>query len=118
MFDQDGTYPYIRMLEDQTAGHNDSWAVRWRASVILNGMLSLYPPHPLACNIGLDGSGTHAGVLSMGSENFHDEPVCVKPVPLVHSPKAFQQFARFNRQIMRGSIKDRLIRRLRKLAGA
>jgi len=118
MFDQDGSYPYIGMLEDQIAGRNDSWAVRWRASVILNDMLSLYPPHPLACNIGLDGSGTHPGVLNMGSEDFPDEPVCVKPVPLVHSDRAFQEFARFNRQLMQGSFRQRLIRKLRKLAGA
>jgi len=114
MFDQGGTYPYARMLEDQIAGRNDSWAVRWRASVILEGMLSLYPPHSLVRNIGLDGSGTHTGVLDIGDENFSDEPVSVKPVPLVHSDRAYREFARFNRKIMRGSIKDRLIRKLRK----
>ena len=45
MFDRDDTSPYLRMFENQIAGYNNSWAIRWRASVVLNGMLSLYPWH-------------------------------------------------------------------------
>ncbi len=34
-FDFNGAYPYTRMLEEQIAGKNDSWAVRWYASAFL-----------------------------------------------------------------------------------
>lgn len=62
-FDLDGSYPYTQMLRDQIAGVNDSWAVRWYASAFLAGALTLYPGRSLVTNIGLDGSGTHAGDL-------------------------------------------------------
>jgi len=45
-FDQEGSYPYTKMLRDQIAGKNNSWAVRWRASVMLKGMLTVYPHAP------------------------------------------------------------------------
>jgi hypothetical protein len=60
-FDFDGAFPYSGMLRDQIAGRNDSWAVRWYASAFLAGALTLYPGRSLVANIGLDGSGTHAG---------------------------------------------------------
>ena len=59
-FDLDGAYPYTAMLQDQVAGRVDSWAVRWRASTFLAGMLTLWPGRSLVQNIGQDGSGTHS----------------------------------------------------------
>jgi len=47
------------MIEDQIAGKNESWAVRWHASCFLRDLLILYPGRSLAANIGVDGSGTH-----------------------------------------------------------
>jgi hypothetical protein len=113
MFDQDGTYPYVRMLEDQIAGRNDSWAIRWRATVILNGMLSLYPDRSLVCNIGLDGSGTHGGAIAIRSATRDEMPVSVRSIPLVHSGLAFREFARFNR---RQGFKGGLVAKLRRFA--
>jgi hypothetical protein len=113
MFDQDGTYPYIRMLESQIAGHNDSWAIRWRASVILQGMLSLYPKHALTLNIGIDGSGTHCGQSNVWDDTLSLEPVRVDDIALVHSEQAFQAFARFNRYLRRKTIANKVVRVLR-----
>ena len=59
-FDFDGATGFVQMLEDQIAGRNDSWAVRWHASCYLSNMLILYPGRALAQNIGNDGSGTHS----------------------------------------------------------
>jgi hypothetical protein len=58
-FDLDGSYPYCKMLQDQIAGKNNSWAIRWHASAYLKGMMSCFPNKSLVQNIGLDGSGTH-----------------------------------------------------------
>ena len=112
LFDQDGTYPYVRMLEDQVAGRIDSWAIRWRASVILNGMLSLYPRVSLTRNIGFDGSGTHGDMSDVWDHTLVAEPVQVKEIPLVHSKEAFKAFVRFNRYFTRKNRWDRLKRRL------
>jgi hypothetical protein len=62
-FDFDGATGFVQMLEDQIAGKNDSWAVRWHASCYLKNLLILYPGRALAQNIGHDGSGTHSAVV-------------------------------------------------------
>ncbi len=55
----DASYDYVSMLEDQIAGRNDSWAVRWHASMFLAGKLTLVPGRSLVRNTGFDGSGEH-----------------------------------------------------------
>jgi hypothetical protein len=60
-FDLDGSYPYTQMLRDQIVGGNDSWAVRWYATAVLTGGLTLYPGSSMTTNIGFDGSGEHGG---------------------------------------------------------
>ncbi len=53
------TAPYLRMLCRQILGRNNSWAVRWHASLFLQDKLTLYPATSFVQNTGLDGSGTH-----------------------------------------------------------
>ncbi len=60
-FDFDGAYSFTRMLRRQVNGENDSWAIRWNASLFLRGKLSLNAGKSLVENIGFDGSGTHCG---------------------------------------------------------
>jgi hypothetical protein len=59
-FDFDGSYPYSEMLIDQMAGRIDSWAIRWRWAAFRANAISLFPPRPLASNIGFDATATHA----------------------------------------------------------
>ena len=40
-FDFNGNYPFTRMLRRQIAGKNNSWAIRWNASLFLAGILSV-----------------------------------------------------------------------------
>ena len=49
------------MLKDQIDGKNDSWAIRWHASLFLANKYCIWPKYPIVKNIGLDGSGTHCG---------------------------------------------------------
>lgn len=58
-FDFACSYPYIKMLKNQIAGKNNSWAIRWYASAFLKNKLTLYPRESLIFNTGFDGSGTH-----------------------------------------------------------
>lgn len=60
-FDLEGAYPYTQLLERQSQGKVDSWAILWHASMYLQNRLSLYPRETLVENLGLDGSGTHSG---------------------------------------------------------
>lgn len=75
-FDFDGTMGFTRMLRDQIAGKNDSWAVRWHASCFLRDRLILYPGRSLVENIGNDGSGTHV----TAKDTTYDVQVGTAPV--------------------------------------
>lgn len=97
-FDFNGAYPYTQMLEDQIAGKNDSWAIRWYASAFLNDMLTLYPGKSLVHNIGNDASGTHSGAGSThDTEVFHSK-INVE-TEVTHNHKAFSIIADFFRSL-------------------
>jgi len=74
-FDFDGSYPYVKMLEDQIADKNNSWAIRWYASAFLANKLTLYPGESLVHNSGFDGSGTHSGIGGNVNRDGHFEDV-------------------------------------------
>ncbi|MCK9238811.1 sugar transferase [Desulfocurvus sp.] len=109
-FDLDGAQHYTAMLEDQIAGRNDSWAVRWYASTFLAGRLGLYPGRSLVRNIGLDGSGTH------GADTRLDAGPCVAPARFVMAQPREDAAAR--KAIVRhlGRSRPGLLRRLRAAA--
>ena len=88
-FDFSGSYPYTKMLKDQIAGRNNSWAIRWYASAFLKNKLTLYPGKSLIYNTGFDGSGTHCGSdngLSWNSE-VGDAKIEVKKIDAIESLK-------------------------------
>jgi len=58
-FNKAGHQPFLKMLKDQIRGKNNSWYVRWSASLFLNQKLTLMPHKSLVRNIGIDGTGTH-----------------------------------------------------------
>lgn len=64
-FDRRGTHKYVEMLEDQIHGRNDSWAIRFHASLYLAGKFCLHPTRSIVKNIGLDSSGTHCGTADL-----------------------------------------------------
>ena len=76
-FDLHGAYPYTQMLRDQIHGRNDSWAIRWQASVFLAEKLTLYPGTSLVQNTGFDNSGEHCGQTSQFEVALSETPVRV-----------------------------------------
>ena len=60
-FDYDDSCYHMKMLKDHIDGRNNSWAIRWAATLFLNDQLSLFPSKALVENIGFDGSGIHSG---------------------------------------------------------
>lgn len=61
LFDFGEKKQYSKMLQDQIAGKNDSWAIRWYASMFLEKKYTLYPAESYVANLGHDGSGSHCG---------------------------------------------------------
>lgn len=84
-FDLRGAYPYMRMLRDQIAGRNNSWAIRWHAATFLRGMLTLYPGRSLVRNIGNDDSGTHSAVNADFDVELANVPPRLERLPLAPS---------------------------------
>jgi len=72
-FDFNGNYPFTRMLRRQVNRENDSWAIRWNASLFLNDLLSLNAGKSLVQNIGFDGSGRHSGSDKIYTTPLHRE---------------------------------------------
>jgi len=94
-FDLDGNYPYTRMLADQVAGYNDSWAIRWHAAAFLKGMLTLYPGSSQVQNIGTDGSGTHGGRADVFSHASWGRPIQVGDIAVEENARARDAFMNF-----------------------
>jgi len=74
-FSIDGTMNFWKQIQDFKAGKNNSWAIRWYASIFLKGGLTLNPRDSLIHNIGHDGTGVHSNI-----ENTYQVQMARKPV--------------------------------------
>ncbi|MBD1387236.1 glycosyltransferase [Mucilaginibacter rigui] len=61
-FSIEGTMNFWKQMQDFKARKNNSWAIRWYASVFLNNGLTLNPAQSLIHNIGHDGTGVHSNI--------------------------------------------------------
>lgn len=117
-FDLFGGYDYSGMLRGQIAGKNQSWAVRWYASALLNDKLTLYPGKTLVQHIGSDGTGTHCG--DVGGGELFDAPVSMYPVdisdiPVKEDHEALMAISRFLHQVSHPGLVTRIMRKLRRM---
>jgi len=97
-FNYDDSFNYIRMLEDQIAGKNDSWAIRWHASAYLNDKLTLYPGQSLVDNIGNDSTGTHCSKNSSYEVKLCDAPIRVGGITVEDSDVGRDAFISYGRR--------------------
>ncbi len=70
---------FLNMLRHQVAGHLDSWAIRWYASLLLANGLTLRPARSLVQNGGMDGSGIHCKSTDMFDVELAQQPVRYYP---------------------------------------
>jgi hypothetical protein len=61
-FNFNNRFDFFSMLENYIEGKNDSWSIRWYASIFIREGLTLFPRTSYIQNIGNDGSGIHSGV--------------------------------------------------------
>lgn len=95
-FDFNGKYGFTRMLRRQIAGKNNSWAIRWNASLFLRDILSLNVGRSLVQNEGFDGSGTNCGGGGLYASHLYLKPLPVKKiVPVCENQEARQAFVRY-----------------------
>ena len=95
-FDFGGRYPFTRMLRRQIAGRNDSWAIRWNASLFLADVLSLNVGRSLVANEGFDGSGTNCGGGGLYGSRLYMQPLPVSKIePIAENLDARRAFERY-----------------------
>lgn len=103
--DFNGSYQYTKMLEDQIAGKNNSWAIRWYISAFLEGMLTLYPGKSYVENIGNDGSGTHCSRSNFFSQRVNFQYKALEKICLEESPVAREKIQHFFNSIQSNRLK-------------
>lgn len=95
-FDFNGKYGYTRMLRRQIEGKNNSWAIRWNASLFLNDILSLNVGRSLVRNEGFDGSGTNCGGGGLYDSNLSQVPVMLRKIlPVCENEQARRVYVRY-----------------------
>lgn len=95
-FDFNGKYGYTRMLRRQTEEKNNSWAIRWNASLFLNDILSLNVGKSLVQNEGFDGSGTNCGGGNLYASRLWMNPIQVHRIsPATENLQARNAYVRY-----------------------
>ena len=96
IFDFNGKYGFTRMLRRQIEGKNNSWAIRWNASLFLKDILSLNVGRSLVQNEGFDGSGTNCGGGGLYASHLYLQPLLITPIsPIEENKEARQTFVRY-----------------------
>lgn len=96
VFDFNGNYGFTRMLRRQIAGKNNSWAIRWNASLFLQDILSINVGRSLVANNGFDGSGTNCGGGGLYHSDLYLKPIRVTSItPITENEDARAAFARY-----------------------
>jgi hypothetical protein len=103
---------FWKQMLDFKLGKNNSWAIRWYASVFLNDGLSLNPTHSLINNIGHDGTGTHSNIEKMYQVKIHQKPIKQFPDRVEENSIAYQMIRNFLAK-RKGNIFERVMRFLK-----
>ncbi|MCE1189225.1 MAG: glycosyltransferase family 2 protein [Ignavibacteria bacterium] len=110
-FDNNGKSGNLKMLKKQIQRKNDSWAIRWHASIFLEDMYTLYPGKSLVRNIGNDGQGTHSKASTLFEVDLSPSPVKVAPVPVTEDKAGRLAFAQFYNRL-KPALPIRFLRRI------
>jgi glycosyltransferase involved in cell wall biosynthesis len=89
------TMNFWKQMEEFKAGKNNSWAIRWYASIFLQKGLTLNPSQSLVHNIGHDGTGVHSNIENMYGVDVAEKPITQFPTELKESEQAHQVIKRF-----------------------
>jgi len=108
-FSIDGKMNYWKQLLDFKNNKNNSWSIRWYASVFLNNGLVLHPRESLIDNIGHDGTGVHSIIENTYQVSISRRPVQFYPTEVKENDEAFVALKSFFK-----TRKGNLLRRGRK----
>ncbi|MVN20004.1 glycosyltransferase [Mucilaginibacter arboris] len=108
-FSIEGTMNFWKQMQEFKSGKNNSWAIRWYASVFLKGGLTLNPSKSLIHNIGHDGSGVHSNKEDIYQVNVAQQPVQFFPSEITENVEAYTAIKQFLRN-RKGNLLQRIQR--------
>ncbi len=111
-FSIDGTMNFWKQMKEFKKGKNNSWAIRWYASIFLKNGLTLNPGKSLIQNIGHDGTGVHSGLNEIYNVVINPNPIRQFPQEIIEHQASYDLIKNFLKN-RKGSLKDRLLRFLK-----
>ena len=113
-FNFNNSFDFLRILRNFCLKQNNSWSIRWYASMYLKNKLTLFPPKSFVQNIGMDGTGVHAD----NTQNYKSELIkkYVKPklTPIKESSYHFEEMVHFFKKSERKAKLNRYIKKIKK----
>ncbi|TWI99890.1 glycosyl transferase family 2 [Mucilaginibacter frigoritolerans] len=113
-FSIEGTMNFWKQLEGFKAGKNNSWAIRWYASIFLKGGLTLNPSASLIHNIGNDGSGIHSQKESTYNVQLAKNEIKEFPAEIKEDEQAYEAIRHFLKK-RKGTLVQRGLRFVKQL---
>jgi GT2 family glycosyltransferase len=107
---------FWKQMQDFKKGKNNSWAIRWYASIFLKGGLTLNPAQSLVNNIGHDGTGIHSGINDIYNVIINPKPISYYPVEIKENKAAYETIKEFL-STRKGNLWERLKRYLKQRLG-
>lgn len=94
-FSIDNKMNFWKQMLEFKKGKNNSWAIRWYASIFLKGGLTLNPSQSLVNNIGHDGTGVHSGINDIYNVIINPKPIVEFPTIIAEDPVAYKAIKSF-----------------------
>ena len=108
-FSIDGYMNFWKQMNEFKTGKNNSWAIRWYASIFLRKGLTLNPSVSMINNIGHDGTGVHSGLNDIYNVVINDKPIVYFPDLIIENKEAYTCIKNFLKT-RKGSFRQRLVR--------
>ena len=108
-FSIEGTMNFWKQIQEFKSGKNNSWAIRWYASIFLRGGLTLNPSKSLINNIGHDGTGIHSGMNDIYHVIINPQAIKTFPEKIEENVLVYQSIKNFLKN-RKGSFWQRIIR--------
>lgn len=94
-FSIENSMNFWKQMQEFKKGKNNSWAIRWYASIFLKGGLTLNPAQSLVNNIGHDGTGVHSGINDIYNVIINPKPITQFPQTIKENQEAYQTIKNF-----------------------
>ncbi|WP_443945443.1 sugar transferase [Pedobacter sp. AW1-32] len=91
----DNTMNFWKQMKEFKTGKNNSWAIRWYASIFLKGGLTLNPSQSLVNNIGHDGTGVHSGINDIYNVQINPNAITDFPAQIEEDTIVYEKIKSF-----------------------